>query len=874
MLSLTRLLRRLRTLVTRKRFDADVEEELRFHVEMETEKHLAWGMDPHAARAAALRDFGSRPRMREEVRDAHGMTPVDDLVRDLRFAVRSLRRAPGYTAVALLTLALGIGGSVAVFTMVNAALIQPLPFPAPDRVMILWETAPDRGEFPVSIPNFRDWKEQNRSFATLAAFATSRQNLLWERGPIRATVVRVTGDFFAVLDVPVHLGRPIVAADHTPDAPRTVVLGYGFWQRAFGGDPGIIGQPIGIGSGRDYVVVGVMPPTFDYPRGAEAWASRDISGNRWSRNGLNEHVIGRLKDGVSEETARRDMNLIATRLKQLYPSDEENWATATVVRSLGDDFGRYLKTYLILMQAAVLCVLLVGCANLASTGLARGIRRTREMGIRTALGASRGRLLRQLLAEHILLGLIGGGLGLALSIGLVRFFVWLAPGGMLPTTDLRPDALVLGGGLALSVGVGLLIGILPALFGSRFDLRGAIGGGGTGSAVRRARVGWSLVAAEVAISMILLVGGGVLVHSFVKVLAEDPGVRTDGIVTAQIALPVARYGTERETLPYWDRLLERVRVLPGVRSTAAGSATPLGRVGGAFVEIEGREGQVDAGYRLVTEDYFATMGISLIRGRAFLASDDSTREHVTVVNRTMAEAYWPGEDPIGKRIRSKGWDNHAAVWFTVVGVIGDVKYFSLESDARAEHYVYHRQRPERLQNMTLVVHTTDNQESLAPLLRMALREADSEVPADISTMSGRVEDTLQQRRFVMTLLGGFAAFALVLAAIGIYGVLSYVTTARTREIGIRVALGAGRQGILALVLAQAAGPVGIGLLLGAAGAAGLVRFIESMLFGIAPLDPPAFAGAFLLLALTAGAACLVPARRALRVDPMIAIRAD
>jgi putative ABC transport system permease protein len=452
--------------------------------------------------------------------------------------------------------------------------------------------------------------------------------------------------------------------------------------------------------------------------------------------------------------------------------------------------------------------------------------------------------------------------------------VRLAPSGLLPVRDVTPDLTVVLTALVLSVVIGLGIGILPALLGSRLELRAALGSAGGGNSRRRANAGWALVSTEIGLSLMLLVGAGLLIHSFGKVISEDPGARMDQVLTAEVVLPASGYSRPEEGLVFWDRLVDRVRALPGVRSAAAASAIPLGLGTSGFLEIEGQEGTATGGYRLVTDDYFKTMDLHLLRGRDFTTADDSTHPHVTIVNQAMAEKYWKGRDPIGRRFRAKSWDSHPDVWLTVIGVVNNIRYWTLEADPEPEHFVYFRQRPDRLRFMTLVAYTTGDPTDEAAAVRGAFRATDPDVPADISTMSRQRDDTLRQRRFIMTLLGGFAAFALLLAAIGIYGVLSYVTSSRTREIGVRIALGARRRGVIALVMRQAAAPVVLGVIGGLIGALAFSRLMDALLYGITPGDAVTFLAAPPVLVLVAVAACLIPARRALRIDPMVAIRSD
>ncbi|HEX6534881.1 MAG TPA: ABC transporter permease [Gemmatimonadaceae bacterium] len=871
MLGLRQLLHRLRDLARRPTLERDLDDEMRFHLEMQAAAHEARGLDPAAARAEALREFGGVVLAKESVRDARGLTVVDDLRRDIRFAARVLRRSPGFTAVAMITLALGIGATTAVFTVVNGVLLRALPFPHSARLVALFEHDGTKDRMAVSFPNFTDWRAESRAFAGMAAYGAGEATVLGASEPVRASVTAASADFFRVLRVAPLRGRTFLPEESRPGGVPVAVVSEAFWRRYLGATPTLGDVHLELWN-TSFTVVGVMPSSFDFPEHSAIWIPLEPLEQGSGRTAHNDQVIARLAPGVTIERARAEMNAIAARLHERHHGDDD--ATAATVVGLRDEMVGPVRRQLALVFGAVLFVLLVACVNLTSANLARGAARAREMALRTALGAGRGRLVRQLVAENLLLALAGGGAGIALAVWLVRMLLALAPATLPRAGGVSVSATVLLFAVGVSVVTGLCIALLPALQVSATDLRGAIADGERGTSAGRRPVRGALIAVEVGMALVLLVGAGLLIRSFRALLAQDPGFDPRGVLTAELSLPSTRAGSQASIAAYYDQALASVASVPGVEHAALINAVPLGPSGldGAFAigDRPGEKGYAD--YRVVSEDYFATMRIPIITGRGFLPSDDSSATNVTLVNQTLARRLWPGESPIGKRIRPFGMDKHAAKWLTVVGVVGDVRQRGLDTPPRPEHYVFYRQRPERASDATIVIRTSVPPGSVAGAVRERLRAIDPDVPVVLATMDDVVARSLADRRFVMLVLTGFGALALVLAAVGIYGVLSHSVASRTREIGIRAALGADGRRVLALVMRDAMLPVLAGLAAGVGGAALLTRLTRALLYDVSPMDAPTIGAAITLIALVAVAAALVPARRAMRVDPVVALR--
>jgi len=794
-----------------------------------------------------------------------------ELDRDVRVSWRSLRRDPVFAIVALVTLAVGIGATTAIFTVVNAVLLRPLPYPAPDRMVAIWQVTRASDRASVSIPNFRDWQADARTFAAMATFRGGPTTVLGGAEPTRADAYIVSGDFFRVLGATPVVGRTFLPDDSRPGSAPVAVVSAGFWRRMLGGGD-LAGRRVELG-GRVFDVIGVMADDGVFPERADVWIPRELYDGDEGRDGLNERVIARLGPGSTVSRAQLEMSTIAARLRRDHPQD--NPAFDVRVVDLQRDLVGDVRDYLRMLLGAVMFVLLVAAVNLASASLARGTARGREMAIRLALGSGRRRLVRQLLTESTMLAIVGGVMGVGAAAWLVRVLVRLAPVSIPRPASIGLDSTVLGFAIAVSVLTGLLIGLLPALLSSDVSPALALGGGrGTvgdaKTALRRVLIG-----AEVALALMLLAGAGVLLRSFGRLVGERPGFDAHGVLVADLALPSSRYADGASRQAFYDGLLDRVRALPGVDIAAATNTPPLSFGPNGGMAAEDRPGETgQAHYRVVSPNYFRALGIPLISGRSFSAADDSTAPHVTVVNEALAREMWPGGSAMGKRIRFRGMDQHNETWLTVIGVVRDAKQIALDAPPVPEVYVSYRQRPERAGAMSVVARTRVAPQSLAGAVRAAVREQGREVPVTTGTMEERVARSVADRRFVMLMLTSFGVVALMLAAVGIYGVLSYAVARRTKEIGVRVALGAQPTSVLRMIVGDSMRPVAWGALLGIAGALAVSRVLRGLVYGVAVTDPVSFGAATATLAVVALVASWIPARRASRVDPIVALRAD
>jgi putative ABC transport system permease protein len=797
-----------------------------------------------------------------------------DLARDVRFALRSYRRAPGFTAVALVTLALGIGTTTAAFSIIDAVLIRPLPYPESGRIVAL--TGRDslgREIERVSAPNYYDWREQSRSFSAIALYATAREAVTGAGDAAHVETANVSADFFRVLGVRPELGRTLAADDATNEAPVAVVS-HGFWARALGSPRTLPEGPLRL-RGKAYRIVGVLPQAREFPAGVDLFVpyAFDHPWRTASRNNVNFSAIARVADGVTMEQARSEMRTIAARVHAAHP--EDLYGHSVSVTALHDSVVGPVTSYLRLLGGSVIVVLLVACANLANANLARGAVRGRELSIRTALGAGRWRLVRQLIVESVTLSISGGLLGVGLALTLVRSVARTSAVDLPRAAEIEVNGAVLAFALGLSVVVGLIVGLAPVLQVARSRLYEAIATGARSTANRgRATSRDVLIGLELALAIVLLVGAGLLIRSFQAVISRDPGFEPAGAISAELSLAAAKYRGSHASRFYAD-LFSTLRGLPGVTAVGATNFLPLGSSATGFIVVEG-QGDVGAGagYRVVSDDYFRAMGIRLVRGRVFDATDDSGTVRVTLVNEAMAARFWPGQDPVGKRFKAKSMEWKDTPWLTVVGVVGNVRHWGLEQEAPVEHYVLYRQRPEFALEMAVVVRGSGDPSQLMRAVREHVRDVDRDVPVDLGTLAERVDRSLAERRFVMSVLIAFGALALTLAAVGVYGVLAFTVAQRTREIAVRMALGAHRRRVLALVVGRVLRVSLVSALVGVIAARAVSRLMSAMLFEVSPADPRTYVVVTAVLLVTALIAAYVPARRAAAVDPMVALRSE
>ena len=798
---------------------------------------------------------------------------------DLRYGVRILLKTPSFSIVAVLALALGIGANCAIFSVVNALLIRPLAFGESDRLVKVnhWE-AIQNSESAVSPPGFADYRNQSQSFESLSATYLGQTGLNYsdDDEPERLSGGRVSADFFRTLRVEPLLGRAFLDEEDQPGRNRVVVLSHGLWQRRFGGGRDVVGKEITL-SGQSYTVIGVMPQSFKW-KTDDLWRPLALAPESFAANQRGSEylsVIARLKPGVTIQQAQAEMNTIAETIKQNNPSfypSEGGWGLR--VTSLFDDVVGGIKPALLILLGAVGLVLLIACANVANLLLARAAARQREIAIRTALGASRFQLIRQLLVESVVLALVGGALGLLLAVWGIDLLVAFSGDNIPRANEIRIDGQVLAFTLSVSLMTSLVFGLMPAIQASKTDVQTMLKEGGRGSTTLRQRARAALVVADVALSLLLLIGAGLLIKSFATLQNVSPGFQPQGLLTMQVALPAFRYREPEQVKTFFERSLEEIRILPGVQSAGAVSDLPLsGSVHSGSFNIEdrpsvpGEEGP-HADIRAATAGYFETMKIPLIKGRFFTEEDTRTARPVAIIDETLAQRYFPGEEPLGKRVE---FQQGKPIWREIVGVVGRVKHKGLDRDFKDQLIAPHAQVS--YATMVLIARTSSDPASQISAVRGAIRKIDKDQPVfKVTTMEQLLASSLGQRRLSVILFGVFAAVALVLAAVGLYGVISYSVAQRTNEIGIRMALGAERRDILRMVVEHGLKLTLAGVVLGLGGAYALTRVMSSLLFEVSATDPLTFVIVPLLLALVALAACLVPARRATKVDPMIALR--
>jgi predicted permease len=886
---LSDLLYRLRALFHGKKMNAEVDDELRYHLEREAEKHRRSGMSSEDAARRARLAFGGRTQVEQECRDSRGTKFVEDLLQDLHYAVRSFAKTPGLTALIVLSLAIGIGANTAIFSVTSTLLLKPLPYPAPDRLAILWLRSPGIG-IPQDWPSpgqYHDIAAQNHVFEDTALAIGGSYTFTDRSTAMKVDGIQATSSLLPMLGATPMLGRTFLPEEDQPGKPETVVLTYGFWQRNFAGDPNIVGRAITL-DGHPHTVVGVLSrdfrlnheviptiagidkPDFFMPPPEEARKPDNYGPEVYN-------ILARLKPGVTIQQAQADIGLIAARLREEKHRDRS--FTISVV-PLTEQVVGDIRTAVLILVGAVSLVLLIACTNVANLLLARAAVRQREIAIRAALGAGRVRVIRQLLTESLALSLMGGVAGVAIAALSIFIARKMHPGNIPRLDELGMDYRVLGFTFAISIITGVIFGLAPALRAARIDLTASLKSGGKsvatgGLSVRHDKLRGALVIAEFAISLPLLVAAGLLVHSFIRLANVPPGFNPEHVVSMNVGASGPQFEKPTARVQFYKELADRIRHLPGVTATGAVSALPMtSAIGWGGMHIEGyvpppNEPELQVDQRAATPPYFGAMEIPLIRGRMFAETDTDKTPPVAIIDQKMADRFWPHGDAIGKRIRP----SDDSPWITIVGVVGIVKEYGLDTDTRMVVYYPHALRPSR--TMYVVARTTTDPTSTMDAIVRQVHDLDPEVPVyDMATMEQRVQDSMARQRFSMTMLGGFAGFAMILAAIGIYGVMSFLVTQGTSEIAIRVALGAHRASILSLVFRQGMGLALLGIVAGLVGALGLSRLMNSLLFDVKPTDPLTFVSVLALLLLVALSASLVPARRAMRIDPMTALRTE
>jgi len=829
----------------------------------------------------------SDPEQNNQIRSkSNGNQIMDSIIKDIRYGVRGLWKHPGFTAIVVITLALGIGASTAIFSVVDSVLLRRLPYRTAERIVAIQELDPNGKRGQSTSANFLDWRAQNTVFEQLAAIKSTTTNLALSDHAERIELAQTNANFFDVFGITPQHGRLFIPQDEQAGHEPVVVVSNALWQRRFGSDPSLIGKPITL-DGRNFTVIGVAPPGFQYPGKTELWLpplrlapelypDQDVAQSR--RMGYLA-VVGLLKPGVSLQQATGEMETITARLRKQYP-DTNNRRFNRVV-SLHEDVVGDTNQLLWLLLGAVTFVLLIRCANVANLLLASGASRHKEMAIRAALGASRLRVVRQLFTESTILALTGGAFGLLVAFWGLAAITKLLPADFPRLNEIHLDLRVLGFTFAASMLTGILFGLAPALQVSRSDVQDAIRetGRGTSGSRRQSRFRQALIVVEVALSVVLLAGAGLLFRSFLRLQSVDTGFVSQQVLTARLTPSGTNYVNDGDYAKFYKQVIEKVSAVPGVQDVGLINTLPLYKGPTSGFRVEGRpvttpDKWPSANYRVVSANYFRAMGIPVLQGRVYTDRDDENGQRVMIVNQKLAHEIFPGEDPVGKRITFGGTDaNGQARWFEIVGVVANVRSLELREEPGAELYFSALQ--DFWPDMSLVVRSSVEPESLAGAVRKVVNEVDRSVPvAHVKTMDHVVSESITQPRFNLFLLALFGAVAMVLSAAGIYGVTAYTVTQRTHELGIRIALGAQVSDVLKMILSQGMAVIGVGLVVGLAAAFALMRLLRSLLFGVGENDPLTFAAITLVLVLVALLACYIPARRATKVDPLVALRAE
>jgi putative ABC transport system permease protein len=872
----------LRSLFRKEQVSHELDEELNSFLEMATEEKIKQGMSRRDALRAVRLERGSQEVTKEVVRSAGWESFVETCWQDLRFAVRMLRKSPGFTAVAVLTLALGIGANTAIFSLVNGVLLRPLPYRNPNRLMMVWEKSRDGSPENVGYATYLDWKSQNKSFEEIAIYS-SWQPVLQVGEPEQLNGLRVTSNYFRTLGIHPEIGRDFLPEEDVPNANKVVMLSHSLWQRKFNSDPNIVGKPINM-SATQYIVAGVLPARYQSlmnqdPRGGavEIWRvlGYDVS-QAWACRTCHHLVaIGLLRDGVAITQANAEMDTIAAALSKAYPKEYDD--IGVILTPIREQLLGPASTPLYILLGAVSFVLLVACANLANLLLARATHREREVAVRTALGATRGRIIHQLLAENCLLSLLGAAAGLIPAYWMPKVLASVGAGDLPRLDQVQLDWQVLLFTVGVALLTGIAAGLAPAYRLSKNNMHDSLKEGvrSSGSVASR-RLRELLIVSEVALSLTLLIGAGLLLRSLSRLLVVSPGFDPTNVLSMQTSVLGQRFNDTAVVRQYFADAVERLRALPGVQSAAAASQIPLaGNMDRYGFHVEGKmhanpEEDPSAERYCTTPGFLETMRIPLLRGRDISPADTATAPQVLLISETTARRMWPGEDPIGKRVKLGGVDQP---WWTVVGVTGDVHHTGLDAEPDMQMYIPHQQWPFPDDRMVFVIRAASTPAAISSAAQQAIHSIDATQPISrIMPLESYVGLSVQGRKFALILIGAFAAIALTLSVVGIYGVTAYSVAQRTREIGIRIALGAQRGEILGLLLRRGMLLVVCGVVAGVIASVALTRFLATMLFGVQPTDRLTFAGVVLLLVAVSAVACFLPARRAMRVDAIIALR--
>jgi len=880
------LLFRLRALFRRNAVEAELDEEFRFHFDHEVEKYRKAGMSDEEARRRARIVFGGQAQVTEDCREARGTSFIENALQDLRYAARQLAGHPTFAVVIILTLALSIGANSAIFSVIDSVLMKSLPYPQPERLVRIFLTNATYPKFPLNPFDFRDFRARSKSFAGLAAITRSDLQLSGgSAAPVKLNGFRITSGYFRVLGLQLELGREFDEKAELAGNQHRVILSDRLWRAQFGAAADIVGRKITLND-QPYTVVGVMPRGTEHPGNeyhsvvygddVDVWWPFTFEGDPARRGAHYIEGFGRLRDGVTAEQAQSEMNAIMTQLGREYPNDAR-WQV--MVNPLYREVVGSSQRMLWVLLGAVGMVLLIACANAANLLLARAAARQRELAVRLALGAQRSRLIRQLLTESLLIAFLGGALGLAMAVGGVKALVSLLPADFPRAHEIHVSAPVFAFTFLVSAATGILFGLIPAIQASRTDPRRGLHDGGrntTGSG-RMSRLRNALVVSEVSLACVLLIGAGLMLRSLLNLLHLDPGFRQEHVLTASLSLPEVQYKTGKKIGQFYDELTTKLSSMPGVESAGAGSDLPwTGYDENTSFNIDGKQPlpheEFHARYHAATPGYFRALGIPLLSGRFFTEGDNRDVRNVIIVNRSMAEKYWPNEDAIGKRITFDDKPTEKD-WYTIVGVVGDVKDKPRSAAAAPAFWWSHLQQT--LSDMSLVVRTSSDPQLLVDAVRDEVKRLDPSLAvADIQLMDEIVDGSVATPRFAFVLVGLFAGLAIVLAAIGTYGVIAYSVSQRTAEFGLRVAMGAQRSDVLRLVLMQAAKLVLSGTALGVGLGLVLARVLKNLIYEVSPADPLTFSSVALMVIAIAVLACYVPARKATQADPMIALRAE